>query len=130
MNVVIGANLKRQKVFIDADGNEVKPFTREVVQRAEKVYIPTREEMESAEAKRGGEEKMSPQEIADIVAGKDQVKVVNPLPDTNLLLSSTSPIAQAVKKAIEQQIQNAVQEALKGIDIGKMVQDAVKDAFQ
>lgn len=87
MAVIISPQLKRTKVQIDANGNEVVPFTKQVIRPMEVPYIP--------------EAKLAPQ-------------------------SPDNPLAEMIKK----QVQEAVKESIKGIDISKMVSEAIKDAFK
>ncbi len=35
-SVVISPNLKREKVYLDKDGNEIDPKTKQIIRRAEK----------------------------------------------------------------------------------------------
>jgi hypothetical protein len=62
--VALSGNLKKEKVMIDANGNEVVPFTKRVVKVAEENYSPTKAELDALAAKKGGEEKLSKEEIA------------------------------------------------------------------
>lgn len=96
--VIIAPGIKRQRVQIDVDGNEVRPFTDQVVAPVEQEYTPTKEELESASKKKS-------------------VEVIN---------SPINPLADMIKA----QVNKAVQESIKGIDIGKMVEEAVRDAFK
>jgi hypothetical protein len=96
--VIIAPGLKRQRVQIDVDGNEVRPFTKQVVAPVEQEYAPTPDELKAA-------------------ATKQSVEVIN---------SPTNPLADMIKA----QVNKAVQESIKGIDIGKMVEEAVKEAFK
>lgn len=127
--VQISPNLKRQKTFIDADGNEVEPFTRNVIKKNEDniPYVPTREEMEAAAARTGGDKKLTDEELAAIKAAESVPQSpraslgIQPAP-----AGTGNPLADMIKA----QVQKALQETMKEIDIGKMVEDAVKDAFK
>jgi len=44
--VIISPNPKRTKVFIDPNGNEVVPYTKQILTPKQEEYIPTKEEIE------------------------------------------------------------------------------------
>lgn len=128
MPVLIAPNLKKTKVQIDVHGNEVKPFTHEVIKPAEQEYVPTREEREAAAARTGGDKPLSAEEKAAIVAGEQPEPKKRGRKTTTV--AEGSPIKTAVQKAIQNQVQKAVQEALGQIDLGSMIEETIKDAFK
>lgn len=47
--VIISPNIKKEKAQIDVDGNEVRPFTKEVIKPKDQFYVPTQAEREAAQ---------------------------------------------------------------------------------
>ena len=66
MTVIISPNIKKERTFINGNGDEVKPYTKEVIKSVNAdVYIPTQEERLSAEKR--------------TIEYKEPVKEVSPL---------------------------------------------------
>lgn len=103
--VVISPNIRRNKIQIDADGNEVRPFTKQVIQEKPQEYTPSPEELKTIT-----ESAKKPVEEKTISTGTD---------DSN-------PLAGIIKA----QVQQAVKDSLKNLDISKMVAESIKDAFK
>lgn len=100
MNVIISPNIKRQSDRINPNGEVIDPRTRQVIKHSVPEYVPTAEDIRVLEEKSAQSAVQSP------------VEKENPLADM-----------------IRTQVQNAVKEAIKDIDISKMVAEAIKGAF-
>lgn len=96
MAVVISPNIKKERSFIDTNGNEVVPYTKQIIKKVEEEYTPP----------------------------ADQIQIEPPKQEDHV--STPSPLAQAVKE----QVQAAIAESIKGVDIKKMVDEAIKEAFK
>lgn len=102
MPVQVSSSPRRQKTFIDFNGNEVKPFSKEVIKPNVPDYIPTKEEIEQK-----------------INLPKEPVKV----PDE---VKKKNPLAEAIQKQVQEQVKKTLAE----IDIASMVKQAVEEAFK
>ena len=111
MNVIISPNIKRESERINPNGEVIDPRTKQVIKHSAPDYVPTAEDFRRLEEKSARSENLSSPSVDK-----------SPEPSQ----SESSPIAQAVKK----QVQAAVAEAMKEIDISKMVAEAVKEAFK
>lgn len=98
--VIISPNIKKESARINVQGDEINPKTKEVLVPKEKEYVPTPEDLKKPEVR------------VQVPQGKAG-------PPEN-------PLAEMIKK----QVNAAVQEAIKDIDISKMVSDAIKEAFK
>ncbi len=117
--VQISPNLKRTRIQVDSYGNEVKPFTREVILPAEVPYIPSPKELTSASSKAPPTAAELKQAREEIKSGKIEIPLVT-TPSTN------NPLAEMISKKVNEAVENA----LKNIDIGKMVEEAINKAFK
>lgn len=103
--VVISPNLKKQRVAIDANGNEVVPFTHQVIKANVPEYIPTAEDIKKtmeAGSKTPVEAPKTPQ------------------------VESSGGIADVIRS----KVQEAVKAEISKIDIGSMVAKAISDALK
>lgn len=101
--VVISPNLKRTKKWIDANGNEIDPKNKQLIKSKEVEYVPTPEE----------------------VAGQAKLPV-EPVKIPNEAKGKGNPLAEAIRKQVQEQVKKTLAE----IDIGKMVKDAIEEAFK
>lgn len=99
--VVISPNVKKTATRIDNDGNEIDPKTKRVIAKADVPFVPDAADLARAEAK--------PQAAPSVVQPQGE----NPL-----------------GAIIKQQIQEAIAETMKEMDIKAMVSDAIKQAFK
>lgn len=110
MTVILG-KLNKESDFIDANtGNIINPRTKEVISMPDDGYKPTPEEMKA-------------------MFSKTVVAEVAPMPveeSGKIYPVEESPLAAIIKA----QVNKAVQEQIKSIDIGKMVADAIKESFK
>lgn len=126
VGVQVSPNIKKKRVRVDIHGNEIDPISGEILGHVDPpVYTPTPAELASAQARTGGETKLTPEEKAAITSGQ-------PVPATpsQPAQAQGGSIAQAVQNALREQVQIAVADALKQIDIGAMIKDTIKDAFK
>lgn len=100
--VTIAPNIKRNKVMIDAAGNEIDPKTKQILKYNTPEYVPTKEEIE-----------------AKINLPKEPVKVPEEAKGPN----------NALANMIQKKVEEAVAASLAKIDIGAMVEKAINDAF-
>jgi hypothetical protein len=106
--VIIAPNLRKEKTFIDENGNEVVPYTKQVLKRNEPEYKPSPEEVAGKiEAKKK--------------AGRPSKKVEQPSG-----AKPKNPLAEMIKK----QVQKAVADSMADLNIGEMVQEAIAEAFE
>jgi hypothetical protein len=101
--VQISPNIQKEKAQIDVEGNEVKPFTKEVIKPVEQPYVPTTEEMETTN-----------QVMATNAEKVDQ-------PETKKEPNNLSETIEALVKAkidakINEIVEAKVAEALKGLE--------------
>lgn len=107
MTVIMG-NLKKKSEMIDPQGNIINPRTKQVIRSAnEGDYQPTPEEMKA-------------------MFSKEPAPAVPELPKVEPKVAEESPLAAVIKA----QVNKAVQEQIKSIDIGKMVAEAIKESFK
>lgn len=85
--VIISPKMKRTKEMINTNGDVINPETKEIVQKNDPGYIPTKEEVEA---------KINIP--AEPVKVPDQVKALNPL-------------AVMIKKQIQEQVAQMVKQA-------------------
>lgn len=111
--VVIAPSATRTRVNIDADGNEVAPFSKQIIKRNVPEYIPTPEEVKAAQSKPPSDAKP-----------KDAL-----IPPTEGGVSAPSD-ASPIQRAVAAKVQEAVAAEIAKIDIGAMVAKAVQDAFK
>lgn len=102
--VQIAPNMKKTSQRIDPNGNIIDPKTKQVLIPVEQDYVPSVQVAQPKEAR-----------IIDVYkeATKDSEQKSNPL-----------------KEAIKAEVQKAVQEQIKSIDIVGMVAEAMKEAFK
>lgn len=103
--VVISPNLKKQKVAIDADGNEVVPFTHQIIKANVPDFVPTPEEIKST-----------------MSAGSKTPTDAPKMPQD----TSSGGIADIIRN----KVQDAVKAEISKIDIGSMVAKAISDALK
>lgn len=101
--VVIAANIKSTKVRIDENGNEIDPKTKEIIKYKETDYVPSAEEL----------------------AAKANIPVA-PAPVPEIAKGPNNALANMIQKKVEE----AVNASLANINIGKMVEDAINNAFK
>jgi hypothetical protein len=111
--VVLDPNVTRVRINIDADGNEVAPFSKKIIRRNEPEYTPTPEEVKAAQAKPPSDAKPK-----DALVPPEEGGVSAPV--------DGSPI----QRAVAAKVQEAVAAEIAKIDIGAMVAKAVQDAFK
>lgn len=100
--VTISPNMKRTKDRIDTAGNIINPETKEIIQKNDPGYIPTKEEVEA------------------------KINVpVEPIPVPQEV-KALNPLAEAIKKQVQNQIKKTIEE----VDIASMVKKAVEEAFR
>lgn len=109
--VVISPNVQRTKQMIDVNGNQIDPKTKQVISQVDVPYVPTKEEIETMVNKPTAQEIDMVEQATGPIVTKTE---------------SENPLAAAIKKQVELQ----VQEAMKKVDISKMIADAVQEAFK
>ena len=114
MTVIMG-NLKKDSVRIDPQGNVINPRTKEFIRPMEEPYKLDPEDFKRMEEKRNAE-------ANGTVAETPQISTDTAAPKQG----EESPLAAIIKA----QVNKAVQEQIKSIDIGKMVADAIKESFK
>jgi hypothetical protein len=131
--VVISPRVTRKKEQIDSDGNKVKPFTKQVIEREEPPYKPTSEEiagMAAAATRPPGKpsDALKPAEPARDNLPQPEA----PKPDAPIEQNGPKSAAPAGGLAgqIKKMVNDAVQEALASIDIKGLVAEAIKEAFK
>lgn len=132
-NVVLGRKVKREKARIDPNtGDVIDPKTGDLIEKNDPGYMPTKQELESAMATAGRPSTpMTPEEIEATAKALRSGKPIPSAPPAPVSVppsppSSGNPLAGVIKK----QVQDAVAEAMKEIDIAKMVKEAIQEAFK
>lgn len=111
-NVIISPNLHKKSEMIDPRGNIINPRTKQIIKAVEQEYQPTPEEMAAMFSKEP--------------AGVQTVPPLGELEADHQIPKRDNPLAAAIKA----QVQKAVQEQIKKVDIAGMVEEAMKDAFK
>lgn len=136
--VVISPNIKREKVQINAEGDEVIPFTKQVIKKNDPGYVPTPEEIAAAAAK-PAQDPGRPEDLPEGGAGGTGPfpgATSNPAPapaqsrPTRGPKKAPSAIGDLVKQQLQAEIQSQLLDAMKEIDMASMVRDAIKEAFK
>ena len=117
MSVVIAGNIKRQKDRIDINGNTIDPDTKQVILPAETDYKVSPQDLQAAAAKKPPTEDELRAAREDIKQGKVETAPVR---------ASGNPLGDMIKN----EINKAIADAIKEMDISKMVSEAIKDAFK
>lgn len=104
-DVVISPNIKKAKVSIDIDGNEVVPFTHQVIKANKPDFVPTPEDLK---------------------------KITNPTPKPPTEAPKTPQVESSggIADIIRNKVQEAVKAEISKIDIGSMVAKAISDALK
>lgn len=102
--VVISPNVKKTSDRLNKNGDIIDPKTKQVIEKKEEPYAPTSEELAKAGAKK-------------VEPGQE------PSPQTP---SGPSPL----KDLIQREVNKAIVEAIKEVDISQMVSEAIKQAFK
>lgn len=100
--IAISPNPVKTKVQLDINGNQVRPFTKEVIKEAEQPYAPTQEER-------------------DALAARPAIEPVKP---------GQSALGGVIHKKIEEAIGGAIVDAIKSINIESMITDAINKAIK
>jgi hypothetical protein len=111
--VAISPNIRRESVRIDVNGNEIDPRTKQVIKPADSGYVPSKQEFQAATEK-------PVKTVEEIQKDKQELKELSTPP------VAPNPLADIIKSKVNE----AVLDAMKNIDIGKMVKDAVDNAFK
>lgn len=98
-NIYISPRMKRIRTTIDLNGNEYDPITKELVSKAEPDYVPP----------------------VNVQPSQPQIEKNTEIKEEQ----KNSPLAEMIKK----QVNEAVLNALKDINIQALVQKAIEDAF-
>lgn len=102
-DVVISPNIKKAKVSIDIDGNEVVPFTHQVIKANKPDFVPTPEDLK---------------------------KITNPKPLAEAPKTPQVESSGGIADIIRNKVQEAVKAEISKIDIGSMVAKAISDALK
>lgn len=102
MSVRVSPNPRKTTIFVDVNGNEVKPFTKEIVKKKDQGYAPTAEELAGLAAR----------------------------PPQEAIKPGESALGGLIATKVEEQIGKAIVDAIGKLDIGKMVSDALEKAIK
>lgn len=100
---MISPNIKKAKVSIDIDGNEVVPFTHQVIKANKPDFVPTPEDLK---------------------------KITNPKPPVEAPKTPQVESSGGIADVIRNKVQEAVKAEISKIDIGSMVAKAISDALK